>query len=93
MERSFKVAAQEQGTTPEALRQEMLSALDELANMPAPNGLDAEIQTQTVAAFREFITTPGSAIEIKIQPEDPMTVFGFIGADMERMGFSARTTK
>lgn len=81
-DRFLGVAAKEQNTTPEALKQQALGQLTQLeSGLPQPDGTVKPLSDRVkgiVAAFKAFITSPGT-LTVKVQPATPvnaMTAFG-----------------
>jgi hypothetical protein len=82
------VAAKEQGTTPDALKQQALGQLAQIeGGMPQPDGTVKPLTDRLkgiVAAFKAFITSPGT-LTIKVQPASPITAATGMGAMMDPM--------
>lgn len=77
------VAAREENTTPEALKQQALDQLTQFeAGVPQPDGTTQPLTDRVkgiVAAFKAFITSPGT-LTVKLQPAAPITMGTGMGA-------------
>lgn len=87
-EKFLDVAAKEQSTTPDALKQQALQQLSQLeGGMPGPDGSvkpPTDRVKSIIAAVKAFIESPGS-ITVKVQPAQPITVGTGMGAMMDPM--------
>ncbi len=77
------VAAREENTTPDALKQQALAQLTQFeAGVPQPDGTVKPLTDRVkgiVAAFKAFINSPGT-LTIKLQPASPITMGTGMGA-------------
>jgi len=77
------VAAKEQNTTPDAMKQMALDQLTQIeGGMPQPDGTVKPLTDRVksiVAAFKAFISSPGT-LTIKVQPAAPITAATGMGA-------------
>lgn len=80
--------AREQGTTPDAIKQQALEQLSQIeGGMPQPDGSTQPLSDRLksiVAAFKSFINSPGT-LTIKVQPASPITVGTGMGAMFDPM--------
>ena len=88
-EKALEAAAKQQGSTPDAVRQQALDQLTAIeGGVPGPDGQPKPLSDRMksiVAAFKSFISSPGT-LTIQVQPPSPITAATGMGAVMDPMG-------
>lgn len=87
-EKLLAIAAREENSTPDAVRQMALQQLSQFdAGVPQPDGTVKPLTDRLksiVAAFKAFISSPGT-LTIKVQPPTPITMGTGMGALFDPM--------
>ena len=82
-EKFLSLAAQEEGTTPEALKQQAMDQLTQLeGGVPGPDGQPkppSDRVKSIIAALKSFIQSPGT-LTVTVQPASPVTATTGMGA-------------
>jgi hypothetical protein len=83
VEKMLNLAAQEEGSTPDALKQQAMDQLTQLeAGVPGPDGAPkppSDRVKSIIAALKSFIQSPGT-LTVTVQPASPVTATTGMGA-------------
>lgn len=87
-DKMLAMGAKEQGSTPEAMREQMLAQLTAMeSGMPGPDGQPVPLSDRMkgiVAALKSYIASPGT-LTVRMQPAQPINAMNGMGAMMDPM--------